>query len=38
MEEIHDFQGKGTASKDVRKEVMSELSKRENEQNGPDRG
>lgn len=38
IEEILDFQGKRTASKDVRKEVMFELSRRENEQNGPDRG
>lgn len=38
MKEILDFQGEGTASKDIRKEVMSELSRRENEQNGTDRG
>ena len=38
MERVLILHGEETAREDVRKEVMSELSRRENEKNGQDRG
>lgn len=37
MEKVLILHGEETAKEDVRKEVMSELSRRENEKNGQDR-